>query len=126
MTAPAKRNTQIICQTCRTKFKRGCGMRKTRRFCNRACYLMDRRKDIDGSAYPQIWYKGRREYLHRVIYMEHHGIELTPKQIIHHIDGNPRNRAIENLELLDDQVAHIHRHNYHRKRREVQKEIQKD
>lgn len=31
---------------------------------------------------------------------------LTPKQVVHHKDGNPKNNRIENLEVLDSQAEH--------------------
>ncbi len=39
------------------------------------------------------------QYVHRVIMSEHLGRPLLTEEHVHHIDGNPTNNKIENLEL---------------------------
>lgn len=44
---------------------------------------------------------------HRLV-MEHHlGRYLDPNEVVHHLDGNPTNNAIENLRLYSSQSEHI-------------------
>lgn len=44
---------------------------------------------------------------HRYVMEQHIGRYLTPKEIVHHIDGNPSNNAIENLQLFATQADHL-------------------
>ena len=91
-------------------------------FCSRDCYKESRR-DWSNVPYPRIWYKGKREYLHRVIWMEAHPEEeLLATDVIHHKDENPFNRDIDNLEKVKDGAEHLARHNYYRHKR-VKKEV---
>jgi hypothetical protein len=75
-------------------------------------------RKFDKRPYPQMYYKGKLEYVHRVIYMQHTGETLTADDIIHHKDENPFNRDISNLEKLtgDARRRHleIHRPNFRR------------
>ena len=45
-------------------------------------------------GYLHIGYKGKAYFIHRLIFLIHHG--YLPK-ILDHIDGNPENNRIENL-----------------------------
>lgn len=85
----------------------------TRKFCTRECYRVSMRK-FDSVPYPMIYFRGKREYLHRAIYMQATGETLTPNDIIHHVDEDPFNRAIENLEKVNGRDEHLRRHNFHR------------
>ena len=44
---------------------------------------------------------------HRLVIEQHIGRYLDPTEVVHHIDGNPRNNAIENLRLFANQSEHI-------------------
>ena len=44
---------------------------------------------------------------HRLVMERALGRPLTESEVIHHKDGNPRNNAIDNLELFESQSAHI-------------------
>jgi HNH endonuclease len=44
---------------------------------------------------------------HRFIMATHLGRSLLPTEVVHHIDGNPNNNAIENLCLFPSQSAHM-------------------
>jgi endogenous inhibitor of DNA gyrase (YacG/DUF329 family) len=52
------------------------------------------------AAYPYI-------LEHRFIMEQHLGRYLDPKEVVHHIDGDPSNNVIENLELFANQSEHI-------------------
>ena len=38
---------------------------------------------------------------------EHLGRYLNPEEVVHHIDGNPANNNIENLELFANNAEHL-------------------
>lgn len=84
-------------------------------YCSRDCYRVLARQ-LETVAYPRIWYNGKREYLHRVIYAENTGVSLEAikDKIIHHIDGNAFNRSVSNLEIAENQAEHLRKHNYFR------------
>jgi hypothetical protein len=44
---------------------------------------------------------------HRLVMEQHLGRLLSPKEVVHHIDGDPSNNAIENLELFPDNASHL-------------------
>jgi hypothetical protein len=44
---------------------------------------------------------------HRLVMEKFIGRYLTPAEVVHHIDGNPSNNAIENLRLYNSQSEHI-------------------
>lgn len=44
---------------------------------------------------------------HRLIMEQHLGRYLRPEEVVHHIDGNPRNNALSNLRLYATQAEHM-------------------
>lgn len=44
---------------------------------------------------------------HRLVMEQHLGRYLLPTEVVHHIDGNPRNNDISNLRLYGSQSEHI-------------------
>jgi hypothetical protein len=44
---------------------------------------------------------------HRLIMEQHLGRYLDDAEIVHHLDGNPSNNAIENLQLYKNQSEHV-------------------
>ena len=51
------------------------------------------------NPYKQVWYQGRSHGEHRVVWIKANG-PIPDGHIIHHKDGNKRNVAIDNLELM--------------------------
>jgi hypothetical protein len=51
------------------------------------------------NGYQCIRYKYKSLQLHRIIYRKFNG-ELNDKLVINHIDGNPSNNCVDNLELV--------------------------
>jgi hypothetical protein len=62
----------------------------------------------EGKSYTKLY--GRHE--HRVIAEYMLGRELLPDEIVHHIDGDPRNNAPENLFVFSSQSEHAAHHQF--------------
>lgn len=60
----------------------------------------------DGKSYSK--YYGRHE--HRVVAEQMLGRVLNPAEVVHHIDGNPRNNEPENLFVFSSQKEHAEHH----------------
>jgi len=54
---------------------------------------------------------------HRLVMEKKHGCYLTPKEVVHHIDKNPRNNNIENLMLFASSAEHLKYHALLRKKK---------
>lgn len=52
------------------------------------------------SGYIMIKNKGKSTFLHRIIMEEKIGRKLTNNEVVHHIDCNPSNNSINNLEII--------------------------
>lgn len=61
-------------------------------------------------GYHMIRINAQRKLAHRQIMEEHLGRALLDTEVVHHIDGNRKNNAIENLQVLPSQSAHITLH----------------
>lgn len=61
------------------------------------------------NKYQYIGYKYKSLQLHRIIYRKFKG-ELNDKLVINHIDGNPSNNHINNLELVTQGKNNEHRY----------------
>lgn len=45
--------------------------------------------------------------VHRLVMEQHLGRYLKPNEVVHHLDGNPANNKIENLELFESNSQHL-------------------
>lgn len=68
---------------------------------------MARRGAGKGNGYVKVNYR----HEHRVVMERHIGRPLRSDEIVHHKDGNKRNNAIENLELMT-QSQHCKAHDF--------------
>jgi len=59
-----------------------------------------------GQQYIQVMVKGRRTFEHRLIMEQHLWRELTPEEVVHHINHNPQDNRIGNLMLFASQKEH--------------------
>lgn len=60
--------------------------------------------------YPSDSSHGSIKYIleHRLVMEQHLGRYLLPEEVVHHIDENPRNNSIENLQLFANSAEHRH------------------
>jgi hypothetical protein len=49
--------------------------------------------------YPTKWIKGKQYRIHRLVMEKYLKRKLTSQELVHHIDGNPNNNDIKNLEI---------------------------
>jgi hypothetical protein len=55
----------------------------------------------DGRGYLTCLWNEKRHFVHRVVMMEALGVQALPETMdVHHIDGNPKNNALDNLALV--------------------------
>jgi len=120
--AEAKRNkVTMVCKHCGIKFKispshvaQGGGI-----YCGRKCYAAARRTGfLAKNGYMKIGINGKKVYEHRLVMAEALGRDLTADEVVHHIDGDRLNNAIENLQLFPNNSAHT---KFHRKEKGVPK-----
>lgn len=96
MYASRKRGSEVACGRCGRRFYRKAGEMPATMdpFCSVRCYRAAR---AEGSR----WYRkvdGRHE--HRTVAEKKLGRKLLDEEVVHHIDGDPRNNDPANLEVL--------------------------
>ena len=96
-----------ICPHCKKQFRKyPDGV--SRKYCSMFCYNQHRFKNLPKYEYPQKEKKrykmkkinGKQIYLHRWIMEQHLERKLTRNEMIHHINGDPHDNRIENLQLM--------------------------
>lgn len=81
-----------------------------RKYCSQVCYhILNRGKQHH--RYKTGFKHGHKggyirytdgQYVHRVVMSEHIGRPLLTEEHVHHIDGDPTNNKIENLEIVSN------------------------
>ena len=62
----------------------------------------------ESKTYSKVY--GRHE--HRVVAEQMLGRSLEPEEVVHHIDGNPRNNSPDNLFVFSSQADHAAHHKF--------------
>ncbi len=101
------------CETCgldfdviHSRIKKGHG-----RFCSKECHdIAQRTGSMDAHGYRIIRVNKKKVKEHRHIMALFLGRELTEDEIVHHIDGDKLNNAIENLQLFPSHSEHSSLH----------------
>ena len=71
-------------------------------------------RTVSSKGYVSIRRNGKYEREHRVVMEEHLGRLLTDNEVVHHIDGNVANNAIDNLTVYS-QSEHASYHDVNRR-----------
>ena len=61
-------------------------------------------------SYEQKYIGGKNYRVHRLVMEAHLGRKLSQSEHVHHKDGNKRNNAIDNLEILLNGKDHVKKH----------------
>lgn len=67
-------------------------------------------RKVRKDGYVLIWASSHYELEHRMIMENALGRKLLPTEVVHHIDENPGNNELSNLQLLPSQAAHMKIH----------------
>lgn len=140
MGRPREYNRSAICFRCGKNFERYPGKQKNKRtFCSRECYnaqlsaenpnrrvnqkggltVKERMKISEAQRWIKQGHNGKTyektlgRHTHRVVMEEKIGRPLKRGEVVHHIDGNPRNNGPDNLMLFNSQSDHLNWHRVH-------------
>ena len=119
-----------FCTRCGKKLYRKPCKRQGRPFCSRQCHMKTLNEELNpGRMKPEIRFKLRDAHLgtgeglsyakifgrhaHRIAAEIKLGRPLRLGEVVHHIDGNKRNNAFENLMVFASQSAHAAWHAKH-------------
>jgi uncharacterized Zn-finger protein len=105
-----------VCENCNKEFiVRPSEVKRGGRFCSnkcRAAFMVGpmnpcwKGGSIDKGGYKIIYVNGKQIRQHRYIVEQYLKRPLTEKEIVHHIDGDPANNNIENLQVMT-QAEHV-------------------
>ncbi len=106
---------KCVCINCGRKFP---GFRKNQYYCSQDCY--NAAKSQEG-VNNYVYDAGRKNiWEHRNVAEDALARKLTTNEIVHHMDGDPRNNALANLMILS-RADHASLHNYLNMQRAIQK-----
>ena len=110
---------ELTCCICGTPFTvRPSRVAKGAKYCTYRCHQVGegqkggvaRGEQVKALDQGKTYTKQRGRHTHRVIMEQMLGRPLQPGEVVHHRDGNKRNNAPENLELLTNQADHARQH----------------
>ena len=107
-------NLTKLCEQCGSIFSVSPSRINLKFYCSQTCYTKSQQKP-PRLPYKTIIINGVRQLEHRYLIEQHLQRKLTSKEHVHHIDGNPTNNQLTNLEVLDI-AEHAKRHGQARKR----------
>ena len=106
-----------VCEACGTEFQAYKSRR--RRYCSHKCYAASHRGSANGRYGGGLFQSGGRAFIvcrdgtlllyYRGLVEAHLRRELTPSEVVHHINGDSTDDRIENLQVLT-QSEHINLH----------------
>ena len=76
------------------------------KYCSLRCYAEAQRTGGLKDGYMRLSINGKRVLEHRLVMAETLGRDLTDEEVVHHIDEDKLNNAIENLQLFPNNSAH--------------------
>jgi len=90
----------------------------TAKYCRYRCHQIGegrkggitRGKQIQAADQGKTYVKTGGRHTHRAVAEQKLGRALLPGEVVHHKDGNKRNNALENLEVLTNQSEHAKLH----------------
>ena len=131
----------LVCQQCGKTFSVfPSRVKEGRKFCSRRCYIsapqpreavekrrksnIGKRHNYKGFSFDKNGYKcvykpehpasslAGYVFEHRLIAEKALGRHLDTSEVLHHIDGNPRNNDVSNLFVFENQSAHLSFHRF--------------
>ena len=85
----------VVCPICKEKREIICNSKIKERICRQCTYKNQVKGSLDKNGYVKI----SQKYQHRIVWEKENG-PIPKGYVIHHKDGDRKNNAIENLELL--------------------------
>lgn len=122
-----RNNLHVVCERCGKAFTKWSCNKSARNFCSRKCNLKMLNEELNptrmnpatktklryarlGKGMGKTYTKTFGVHTHRIVAMQMLGRELRAGEVVHHIDGNKRNNAAENLMVFCSQAEHVKWH----------------
>lgn len=98
----------ISCPACKKQFRKYAPDGVARKNCSMKCYNKIRSVNLPKYDYPEKEkkrykmkkIKGKQIYYHRWVMEQHLGRKLNRNEVVHHINGDPHDNRIENLQIM--------------------------